>query len=65
MKKILKYIGYVVTFAIVIVAALLTYVKVALPNVGVALSKNKKMSSLSAPWIIHFVMPGVAYTNLF
>lgn len=36
MKKLLKIIGYVLVFVIVIVSGLLTYVKVALPNVGAA-----------------------------
>ncbi len=36
MKKVLKYVGYVLAFVIAVVAALLTYVKTALPNVGKA-----------------------------
>ena len=36
MKKVLKYVGYVFAFALVTVAALLTYVKAALPDVGKA-----------------------------
>ncbi len=36
MKKILKIVGYVLAFILIAVAALLTYVKTALPNVGAA-----------------------------
>ena len=36
MKKLLKYIGYLLLILLVIVAALLTYVKLALPDVGQA-----------------------------
>src|SRR6267378_4304104 len=34
MKKILKYVGYLLAFIVVAIGALLTYVKTALPNVG-------------------------------
>ena len=34
MKKILRYVGYLVAFVLVAIGALLTYVKAALPNVG-------------------------------
>jgi len=36
MKKILKYVGYVLALLLVVVAGLLSYVKLALPNVGEA-----------------------------
>lgn len=36
MKKLLKYVGYFIATIVVVIAGLLTYVKVALPNVGEA-----------------------------
>ena len=36
MKKVLKYLGYLLLFLVVAIAGLLTYVKLALPNVGEA-----------------------------
>jgi hypothetical protein len=34
MKKILKYVGYLLIFLVVAIGALLAYVRAALPNVG-------------------------------
>ena len=36
MKKFFKFLGYTLLVLIVIIAGLLTYIKVALPNVGAA-----------------------------
>jgi len=36
MKKILKYVLYLFPFLIIVIAGLLTYVKIALPDVGKA-----------------------------